>query len=192
MAYPASLSTFSGTTAQGTSTLSSPDHALDHRTLGSAVGTIEQVIGTTAGTAIAMNFAVGDFAARINSGGTLQQAVSGTINNSDIKGYYTTPQGTTVAAGGTATLNLALSNEWRVTLGAGNATFAVTNAVDGMKFLVEVTQDSVGTRTITWWNTIRWQDSTAPTTSGGTKIDNFGFIATGTATFLGIVVSQGH
>lgn len=80
MAYPSSLDTFNGTTAAGTSTLSNPDHALDHRNLGSAVGTIEQVIGTTLGTAIAKNFAVGDFAARINSSNVLQQRLAGTVD----------------------------------------------------------------------------------------------------------------
>jgi len=74
MAYPSSLDTF-GTPA-GTSVLGSPDHALDHRTLGSSVGTIQQVIGTNSGTAIAMNFIAGNFAARINSSNVPQQALN--------------------------------------------------------------------------------------------------------------------
>ena len=50
MAYPSTLDTFSGTTAQGTSLLTSPDHAADHRTLGSAASALEQKIGVGVGT----------------------------------------------------------------------------------------------------------------------------------------------
>lgn len=78
MAYPASLDTLSSS-MQGTTTLSADDHALNHRSLGSAVGTIEAVIGTTNGTAIAQNFAAGDFAARINASNVLQQPLVGTL-----------------------------------------------------------------------------------------------------------------
>ena len=75
VAYPSSLDTF-GTPA-GTSTLSNPDHALEHRTLGSAVGTLEQVLGTTGGTAVLKNFSAGKFAVYDN-GGTLNNAIVGT------------------------------------------------------------------------------------------------------------------
>jgi hypothetical protein len=93
MAFPSTIDIFPGTAAQGTSLLTSPDHGLDHRTLGSALGTVEQVIGTTAGTYIAKNFVAGDFAARINSGGTLQQILTGTVNNS-VMGSPTVTGGT--------------------------------------------------------------------------------------------------
>lgn len=93
MAYPASIDTFAGTAAQGTSLLTSPDHSQDHRMLGSAAGAIEAVLGTTSGTSIAKNFAAGDFASRINSSNVLQQTLTGTINNSVF--------GTLSATGGT-------------------------------------------------------------------------------------------
>lgn len=75
MPYPTAIDTF-GTPA-GTSTLSSPDHALEHRTIGSAVGTIEQVLGTTAGTGVLKNFSAGKLAVYDN-GGTLNNAIVGT------------------------------------------------------------------------------------------------------------------
>lgn len=112
------------------------------------------------------------------------------INTSDIRGFYTTPGATTVAAAGTATLDLNTSNEWRVTFGTGNATLLVTNAVDGKKFIVSLTQDSVGTRTVTWFDTIKWTDNngTPTLTVTADKRDTFGFICTGTATFDGFTV----
>ena len=182
MAYPSSIDAFTSP-AGGTAPLATgPDHAALHTSVNTAIGTIETVLGTNSGTAVLMNFTVGKFAAR---------TAGETMTNTDMRGYYTTPQGTTVAAGGTATFDLSLSNEWRVTMGTGNATFAVSNAVNGMKFIVAVTEDSVGTRTITWWNTIRWQDATAPTTSAGTKRDIFGFDCTSASTFDGVIIAQG-
>lgn len=79
MSYPSSIDSFG--TPSGTSLLSSPDHALDHRTLGSVVGTVQGILGTTAGTGVLKNFAAGDFPARINSSNVLQQRVSGTVDN---------------------------------------------------------------------------------------------------------------
>lgn len=59
MSYPSSIDTFAGTTAQGTSLLSSPDHALDHRTLGSAASALETKIGLSAGTPVLDKVLVG-------------------------------------------------------------------------------------------------------------------------------------
>ena len=91
MPYPSEIDSFEN--PLGTNALSSPDHALLHRTSGSAVVAVETVLGTTNGTAIAKNFTAGDFATRINSSNVLQQALSGTLNNSQI--------GTSTVVGGT-------------------------------------------------------------------------------------------
>lgn len=92
MAYP---NTFDSFTDPGASDpRNSPSHSGLHGSINAAVEAIQAVVGTTAGTAIAMNFAAGDFAARINTSNVLQQAVSGTLNNSI--------QGTPRITGGTA------------------------------------------------------------------------------------------
>ncbi len=52
MAYPTTIDAPGGTAAQGTTLLSAIDHALDHRTLGSAVIAIEQKLGLSAGTPV--------------------------------------------------------------------------------------------------------------------------------------------
>lgn len=80
MAYPSSLDTF-GVPA-GTSTLSNPDHALEHRTLGSAVGTIERLIGTTQGTNMMRDFAAGQIPVRMSTSNLLAHNITGTIDNS--------------------------------------------------------------------------------------------------------------
>jgi hypothetical protein len=59
MAFPSGLDTFLGTTAQGTSLLTSPDHGLDHRTLGSALSGVETKIGIGASTPAAGKVLVG-------------------------------------------------------------------------------------------------------------------------------------
>lgn len=80
--------------------MSSPDHATEHRTLGSAVGTIENVLGTTAGTSVLSGFNAGDFPVRGNAGTgttTLQQVATGTFTNSQFSGG--TISGTTLVGG---------------------------------------------------------------------------------------------
>jgi hypothetical protein len=59
MAFPTSLDTFPGTVAQGTSLISSPDHASDHRTLGSAAYALEQKLGIGSGTPTANKVLIG-------------------------------------------------------------------------------------------------------------------------------------
>lgn len=79
MAYPAT--TFSMTATAGTQTLGTVDHNNIHNVAGSAIAAIANtVLGTTSGTSILKNFAVGDFAVRANAGGTLQQSLAGTLN----------------------------------------------------------------------------------------------------------------
>lgn len=83
MAYPATKVTFSdpdGTTRMDTGV----DHAALHTSNNTVIEALEDTVGTTAGTNIFKNFTAGDFPARINATNVLQQAVSGTINNSTL------------------------------------------------------------------------------------------------------------
>lgn len=95
------------------------------------------------------------------------------------------------SSGGTATLNLALSNEHRITMPAGNVTIALSNATEARHFMITITQDGTGGRTVTWFSTIRWAGGTPPTlTTGGGKRDVFGFTRTGANTFDGFVIGK--
>jgi len=81
MAYPATIDTIP--TYAGTSLQGDIDHAgVLHGTANTIILSLENTLGTTGGTSVLKNFAAGDFSARINATNVLQQAISGTINNS--------------------------------------------------------------------------------------------------------------
>ena len=74
---------------------------------------------------------------------------------------------------------------------AGPATIAVSNETAGQCFVVEITQDGTGSRTVTWFSTIKWAGGSAPTlTTTASKTDSFGFRVTGTDQYLGYVIGQ--
>jgi hypothetical protein len=90
----------------------------------------------------------------------------------------------------TITFDLATGNKQRTTLG-DNRTLALSNVQDGHVFILRLLQDGTGSRTVTWWSTIKWADGSAPTlTTTADKADVFGFIQTGTDTYDGFVVGQ--
>lgn len=94
MAYPGAISSF--TNPNGTSLLTSPDHAALHTSINNDVTAIENVLGTNSGTSVLKNFISGNFPARINSSNVPQQLLSnGTFNNSVV--------GTPNITGGTIT-----------------------------------------------------------------------------------------
>lgn len=107
------------------------------------------------------------------------------VVNASVQGV----QAYTPAAAGTATLDLALANRNLITMPAGNITIALSNAVVGQIFTIDITQDGVGTRTVTWFSTIRWAGGSAPTlTTTASKRDSFIFICTGAGTYDGFVI----
>ncbi len=70
------------------------DHAANHSNANNAIEATQSAVGTHSGTNVLKNFVAGNFPARINSSGVLQQNISGTINNSIF--------GTPAITGGTA------------------------------------------------------------------------------------------
>lgn len=111
--FPGTVDSF--TSPSGTSTLDSPDHALQHTNHNLAIVALEQVIGTTAGTSILKNFTAGGFALN-GVGGTLSNGIIGTP---------TITGGTATAMTlGTAVINNAIVGSPTVTNGTINsATF---------------------------------------------------------------------
>lgn len=90
--------------------------------------------------------------------------------------------------GATITFNLATSNLHSVTLG-GNRTLALSNAKAGQIFTIRLLQDGTGSRTVTWFSTITWAGSAAPTlTTTASKADTFVFLAKTSTTFDGYTV----
>lgn len=96
----------------------------------------------------------------------------------------------TSADGATVTFDLDTSNVFTVTLG-GNRTLALSNATTGQAFVVRLVQDGTGSRTVSWFSTIKWPGGTAPTlsTTGG-RVDVFGFICTSSGQYDGFIVGQ--
>jgi hypothetical protein len=97
----------------------------------------------------------------------------------------------TEADAATITFDMDQSNVHMVTLG-DNRTLAVSNVDVGQKFLVRLQQDSTGSRTVTWWNNIKWAEGgTEPTlTTTGDKADLFGFLSPSGGYYDGFVVGQ--
>lgn len=90
--------------------------------------------------------------------------------------------------GSTITFDLDSSNTHSVTLG-GNRTLALSNVSVGQKFIIRLTQDGTGSRTVTFFSTIKWAGGVAPTlTTTANKTDVFGFICTSAGNFDGFVV----
>lgn len=97
----------------------------------------------------------------------------------------------TPTAGGTATLDLSTGKRQKITMPAGNITIAISNANVGDIFMVEITQDATGSRTVTWFPTIKWAGGTPPTlTTTANKRDTFGFIVTGSGTYDGYIIGM--
>lgn len=98
---------------------------------------------------------------------------------------------TTASDAATVTFDLSAGNIHQVTLG-GNRTLALSSPSTGQVFLLRLVQDAVGSRTVTWFSTIKWVGGSAPTLSTtATAVDVFGFVCTGTNTYDGFVAGTG-
>ena len=99
MAFPTSIDSFAN--PSGTQTLDSPDHAVDHGSLGTSIVNIQNVLGTNSGTSVLKNFTAGKFAV-FTTGGTLNAGVLGTpqVTGGTLASALV---GTSQITGGTAT-----------------------------------------------------------------------------------------
>jgi len=100
----------------------------------------------------------------------------------------TKPTLTADSDGATITFDMNASNIHTVTLG-GNRTLAVSNVGVGQFFTLRLLQDGTGSRTVTWFATIKWAGGSAPTlTTTASKADNFGFVCTSAGNYDGYTV----
>lgn len=182
---------------------------------GSGNGTSTWSSAGTGLTLVNSTFNNGTLGTALIVGGTINSAVMGTptvtggvINNATL-GSPTVTGGTSTAthsvtrtigsaaysgtAGGTTTLNLATATRHLVNMpnSAGALTLALSNVSANQPFLVEIMQGTAGLGTITWFTTIRWAGSVAPSqTFTASRKDTFGFMPTSTNTFDGYIVGQ--
>ncbi len=92
--------------------------------------------------------------------------------------------------GTTITFDMDESNLHTVVLG-GSRTLALSNTDAGQRFIIRLEQDGTGSRTVTWFSTIKWVGGSAPTlTTTASKTDVFGFICTSAGNYDGFVVGQ--
>lgn len=111
------------------------------------------------------------------------------VKTFDEGAIVTAPKALSPSAAGTATCDLSLANDFEITMPAGNITIAISNATVGQKFMISILQDSVGSRTPTWFSTIRWAGGSAPIlTTTPSKRDSFGFKVTGSGTYDGFII----
>lgn len=87
--------------------------------------------------------------------------------NSWTAGQAVTPTvGGTQSAGGTYTPDFSVSNSVTLIFGAGNLTIANPNNIKaGQSYIIDLTQDGTGSRTVTWGPDFKWQAAAAPTLS---------------------------
>jgi len=107
--------------------------------------------------------------------------------------HYNAAKGTITgdSDGATVTFDMDVSNIHTVTLG-GNRTLAVSNVDVGQAFVIRLVQDGTGSRTVTWFSTIKWPSGTAPTLStAASDVDSFGFICTSSGNYDGYIIGQG-
>lgn len=125
----------------------------------------------------------------------VQKPLSGTVVGSNVvyqtNATYSPAQLYYPNPGDTVTLDLSTSNKHRIQLSSGNITIAISNATVDQNFMIELIQDATGSRTVTWFTTIKWAGGSAPTlTTTASKKDRIGFTVTGTGTYDGTVIDQ--
>lgn len=127
-----------------------------------------QVVKTAAGTGItvvagARRLVMCDGTNVYEVGTDTSTFASLTSRNSYSAGNADVP--VTLADGATITMDMALGNVFKVTLG-GDRTLAITNPLDGSWAEMYATQDATGGRDLTFPGNVIWEGGVAPTTSG--------------------------
>lgn len=196
MTYPATIDAPPGTAAQGTTLLSVIDHALDHRTLGSAVISIETKVGVNSGSAANNQILVGVGAGSSTWGTTWNGANLGTPTlGSPIIGTVTVP-GTVIGlgfsaaiapgvgtitdnAGGTLTVNAQQGNIFYCVMGtaAGNRTIGTPLNPTGYQLLTYAFKASGSANgTLVWPSIFRLsQDTGTPALGTGSTWNYYGW-----------------
>lgn len=190
----ASIVTVGGTQTLTNKTLTAPKFA-DAGFIADANGN-EEIIFTTTASAVneitLANAATGNAPSITASGGDTNIDLKiGAKGTGEVKHTTATYQDLVAATDGvTVTFDVSDGNIQTVTLG-GNRTLAISNAKVGQVFMLRLQQDGTGSRTVTWFTTIKWAGGSAPTlTTTASKADILGFLVTSAGNYDGFVVGQ--
>jgi hypothetical protein len=167
--------------------------------VGNATTVVTNANLTGAVTSVGNATSLGSFTSANLSGALTDETGSGaavfgtnpTIAKPVMNARNQTAQTYSPAGAGTATLDLSLADQHDITMPAGNITIALTNDTNNQIFSVSITQDATGSRTVTWFTTIKWAGGSAPTlTTTASKRDRFVFVRTGSGTYDGMIAGQ--
>lgn len=118
-----------------------------------------------------------------------QELTNKTLDKPILKGSVMGVSSYTPGAGATATLDCSNAQVHVITMPAGNITIALSNITTNQAFVVKIIQDSVGSRTVTWFTTIKWPGGSEPILiTTALKQDVFGFLCTGSNTYDGFIL----
>jgi len=190
ISFPTGLDSLSN--PNSTDKLNNPDHTTQHGNLNDAVEALETKVGVDSSAVTTSH----DYKLSPTSGTQKVVSTGGAQNINGVKTFtqgaiVTTPQTYSPTAAGTATLDLSLGNDHEITMPAGNIVIALSNETVGEKFTVSILQDSGGSRTVTWFTTIRWVGGVVPTlTTTASKRDYFGFKVTAAGAYDGFIIGQ--
>ncbi len=188
------LATLAGSETLTNKTLTAPKFA-DAGFIADANGN-EEIIFTTTTSAVneitLANAATGNAPSITASGGDTNIDLKiGAKGTGEVKHTTATYQDLVAATdGATVTFDVSDGNIQTVTLG-GNRTLAISNAKVGQVFMLRLQQDATGSRTVTWFTTIKWAGGSAPTlTTTANKADILGFLVTSSGNYDGFIVGQ--
>src|SRR3990167_3274684 len=156
MAFPTSLPSL--TNPASTDYLSSPAHSTQHGNANDEIVAIATKVGADSSAVTTTH----DY--KLSSVTSSAKAVSTTGDQSiDGSKTFTKTVQTIVTAtdGATVTFVLSDGNIQTVTLG-GNRTLALSNVSTGQVFVLRLVQDGSGSRTVTFFSTIKWPGGSAP------------------------------
>jgi hypothetical protein len=190
--FPTSLDSF--TDPQSSDKLNSPSHSTQHADLNDAVEKVEAKVGKDSSDVNTSHdyklSSVDDGQKAVSTSGN--QTIAGNKTWSGIQDYNAATKQLikSNADGATITFDMDASNIHTITGGlGGNRTLAVSNVDVGQVFILRIPQDGTGSRTVTWFSTIKWPSGTAPTLStDANAVDVFGFICTSEGNYDGFFV----
>jgi hypothetical protein len=142
-----------------------------------------------AGIANSTGSAWGTSYTTIGSGTVVALATGATLTNPTVTNYVETLYSANTSTA--ITVDLANGTVQNLTLTAASVTITMPTAVAGKSFIIILSQDAIGSRSVTW-STVSWPSATPPSvTQTASRKDIFSFFSNGTSWF-GTTIGQNY